>query len=131
GMFGAGGLDTDSLQHGRILIVQDVVAPIDLGAIVEATRPDVTLGAPCFVLPPRETWADAIVYQREVVSEALAKSRDLRPRFAVFSLAPIPLAIHLGFALSDRVDVAPHQFDRDRRSWVWDQEKTAAGISVS
>jgi hypothetical protein len=51
----------------------------------------------------------------------------------VFSLAPIPLAIHLGFALSDRVDASAYQFHRDRRSWAWDPGAAAAdgGIAVS
>ncbi len=49
----------------------------------------------------------------------------------MFSLAPIPLATHLGFALSDRVDAAPYQFHRDRRSWAWGQEEVGPSISVS
>jgi hypothetical protein len=107
------------------------MAPIDLGAIVEAIRPEVPLGPPVFVRPVLGDWAAAVEYQQHVVSETLAKSRDLRPRFAVFSLAPIPLAAHLGFALSDRVDVAPYQFHRDRKSWTWGAEEVGSRISVS
>ncbi len=49
-----------------------------------------------------EEWTAAAAQQRLVVQDALEKSRDLLPRFAVFSLAPIPLAAHLGFLFSDR-----------------------------
>jgi hypothetical protein len=107
-MGGTGGREARDLREGRILV--DVMSPIDLGAIVEAIRPEAPLWPPVFVRPAPGDWAAAVAYQREVVSEVLAKSRDLRPRFAVFSLAPIPLATHLGFALSDRVDAAPYQF---------------------
>ena len=130
-MGGAVGHDAGGLRDGRILIVQDIMGPIDLGAIVEAIRPEVPLGPPVFVRPVLGDWVAAVEYQQQVVSETLAKSRDLRPRFAVFSLAPIPLAAHLGFALSDRVDVAPYQFQRDRRSWTWGAEEVGSSISVS
>ncbi|HKW93418.1 MAG TPA: SAVED domain-containing protein [Methylomirabilota bacterium] len=130
-MGGVGGREAGDLREGRILIVQDIASPIDLGAIVEAIRPDVPLGPPVFVRPAPGDWTEAVAYQRQVVSEALARSRDLRPRFAVFSLAPIPLAVHLGFALSDRVDAAPYQFHRDRRSWTWGDERIEPSISVS
>ena len=34
-------------------------------------------------------------------------------------MAPIPLAVHLGFLLSDRVEVNYFQFDRDEKTWKW------------
>ena len=36
-------------------------------------------------------------------------------RVSVFSFAQIPLALHLGFVLSDRVEVDADQFDRERK----------------
>ena len=39
-------------------------------------------------------------------------------RFAVFSLSQIALCIHLGFVLSDRLEVMHFQFDRDRKTWM-------------
>lgn len=134
-MGGAGGGDVaTAFQSGRILLVQDVMSPIDLGDVVAAIRPDVPLGPPVFLRPAPGDWTAAVEYQRQGVAEAIAKSRDLRPRFSVFSLAPIPLAIHLGFALSDRVDAATYQFHRDRRCWIWDEREAAAAdlaIAVS
>src|SRR3989441_2509007 len=127
----SGGGASAAFRDGRILIVEDIMSPIDLGAVVAAIRPDVPLGPPIFLRPAPGDWPAAVEYQRQGVAEAVAKSRDLRPRFAVFSLAPIPLATHLGFALSDRVDAAPYQFHRDRRSWAWGQEEVGPSISVS
>lgn len=50
----------------------------------------------------------------------MAKSKDISlARFAVFSLAPIPLAVHLGFLLSDRIDLRCFHFNREHRSWQW------------
>jgi hypothetical protein len=66
-------------------------------------------------------WTAAAAFQKEVLEEALARSKDLLPRFAVFSLAPIPLAIHLGYVLSDRVEVRLFQYDRDRSTWRWQE----------
>jgi hypothetical protein len=134
-MVGNAGSDaTAAFRDGRVLIVQDVMGPIDLGAVVAAIRPDVPLGPPVFLRPAPGDWAAAVEYQRQSVAEAVAKSRGLRPRFAVFSLAPIPLAIYLGFALSDRVDATAYQFHRHRRSWGWDEQESATadlGIAVS
>jgi hypothetical protein len=69
------------------------------------------------------------VWQRQVVEGAIANAGHHLPRFAVFSLAPIPLAIQLGFLLSDRVEVRCFQFDRDRRSWTWRPAQVACARS--
>src|SRR5260370_28586389 len=72
-MGGTGGREARDLRDGRILVVQDVMSPIDLGAIVEAIRPEAPLGPPVFVRPAPGDWAAAAAYQPEVGSEALAK----------------------------------------------------------
>jgi len=72
--------------------------------------------------------------QKEIISSALSKARNLLPRFAVFSLAPVSLAAHLGFILTDRVEVRCYQYDRDRHSWAWDarwRNRADSNISVS
>jgi hypothetical protein len=69
-----------------------------------------------------------------MVREVMEKGRELVPRFSVFSLAPIPLAVHLGFLLSDRVEVNYFQFHRDERTWKWPTGEPAevdTGIIVS
>ncbi len=116
----------DRLRKGRYVIVQDVMSPINLQAVVDALQSEEAVGSPVLVrpIPEGEVWAVAAEYQKQIVSEAIERSRDLLPKFAVFSLAPIPLAVHLGFLLSDRVEVRLFQYDRDRMSWTW--EPTAA-----
>jgi SMODS-associated and fused to various effectors sensor domain len=85
-------------------------------------EPDLPFGAPIFLRPEvnGQSWEEASKYQHQIIMEAIAHSRDVgQPRFAVFSLAPIPLVIYLGFLLSDRVQVRCFQFDRDQASWSW------------
>jgi len=93
----------------------------NLAAVTEALAPDQPFGAPVYVRPVvgRPPWTEAARYQQSIVHEAVERSREIVPRFAVFSFAQIPLAIHLGFALSDRLQVRCLQHDRDRFSWTW------------
>lgn len=109
------------IRDGRFVVIQDILSPINIDDAVKALIPERPAGPPIFVHPPtpEESWEFAAQYQEEAVSSALNKSEHLLPRFAVFSLAPIPLAIHLGYLLSDRVEVRPFQFDRDRSTWSW------------
>jgi hypothetical protein len=110
----------EQLRRGHFVVIHDVLSPINVQAVVDALRPDVPLGPPILVRPAKQQdWGAAAAYQRMIVEDALIKSRDLLPRFAVFSLSPIPLAIHLGFLFSDRVEVRAFQFDRDQRVWSW------------
>lgn len=112
------------LDKAWFVIIQDTLSPISIRAVVQALEPDFPFGAPIFVRPEvdGQSWQEAAAYQRQIVMEALAHSRDVgQPRFAVFSLAPIPLVIYLGFLLSDRVQVRYFQFDREQASWNWPQ----------
>ena len=112
----------DSLEKGWFVLIQDVLSPINIRSVVDALEPNVPFGAPLFVRPPvtELPWLGAELYQRQTVEEVLKKSRDLLlPRFAVFSLAPIPLAVHLGFLLSDRVQVRCYQYQRALGTWKW------------
>ncbi len=116
----------DRLRTGKFVIVQDTLSPINIQDALAAIAPAQALGPPLYL--PRWTmetaWELAADHQHGLVEAAMERSRELLPRFAVFSLAPIPLAIHLGFLFSDRVEVEPFQFDRDRRTWVWDNNVT-------
>lgn len=119
---------SDFLDKAWFVLVQDTLSPISLRAVVDALQPDLPFGAPIFIRPvvAELPWSEAAKYQQQVVSEAIEKSRDVSlPRFAVFSLAQIPLAVHLGFLLSDRVEVRYFQFERDRRSWRWSEIEVA------
>jgi hypothetical protein len=112
----------DSLKKGWFVIIQDILSPINIHSVVEALKPDLPFGAPFFIRPTitELPWQKAVIYQSQLVEDIIAKSRDLLPpRFAVFSLAPIPLTIHLGFLLSDRVQVRCYQYHRDQCTWQW------------
>ncbi len=108
------------LQNGRFVIVQDILSPINVADAVQALEPNPPFAPPLFVRPPSvPDWELAAEYQKAVVEDAVQRSREQLPRFAVFSLSPVPLAVHLGFLLSDRIEVEPFQFDRDRKTWCW------------
>lgn len=112
------------LQKGRFVVIHDVMSPINVRDAINALKPDKPFGPPFHVRLKSElqAWELATEYQTAIVSDALERARDLLPRFAVFSLAPIPLAIQLGHLFSDRVEVRPFQYDRDRKTWSWDKE---------
>lgn len=111
----------DRLEHGRFVVVHDVMSPVNIRDAIRAILPAKPFGPPLFVRPSvsDESWTGAASLQKAIVDEALTRSRAKLPRFAVFSLSPIPLAIHLGFLLSDRVEVEPFQYDRDQKTWKW------------
>jgi hypothetical protein len=112
----------DLLEKAWFVLVQDTLSPISISAVVDALQPDSPFGVPIIVRPivAKLPWSEAAEYQKQLISEAIARSGDLSlARFAVFSMAQIPLVIHLGFLLSDRVEVHYFQHDRDRRSWRW------------
>lgn len=111
----------ERLKTDSFVLVQDLMSPISLQAVSEALNPAQPFGAPFYIRPTYNElpWTEAARQQQSMVHDIIAKSRDIVPRFSVFSLAPIPLAIHLGFLLSDRVEVQYFQFDRDNRSWNW------------
>jgi hypothetical protein len=112
----------ERLKRGRFVILHDALSPIDLHAAAEALEPEMAMGPPVSVRPKYGPglWGAAAELQEHLVAEAIERSAGLRPRFAVFSLSPVPLVVHLGFLLSDRVEVQPFQFDRERKSWRWE-----------
>ena len=110
-----------AVENGRFVLMHDTMSPISLKAVADALAPAYSFGVPLSVRPTVGDlpWAAAASEQRAMVEEAIRRGRDLIPRFAVFSLAQIPLAVHLGFALSDRVHVECYQFDRVAKTWNW------------
>jgi hypothetical protein len=111
------------VNKGTIVVIHDVLSPVNVRNVLEAIGPEQPFGPPLYIHPPWQqgSWDAAAKHQQEAILSILKKSRDLLPKFALFSLAPIPLAIHLGYLFSDRVEVSPFQYDRERKSWVWDQ----------
>lgn len=109
------------LREGHFVVIQDTLAPVNIQDALRAIEPAKPLGPPLFLRgdPQQDAWTALAEQQRALVNEAIERSREKLPRFAVFSITPVPLAIHLGYVLSDRVEVVPFQYDRDRRTWCW------------
>lgn len=130
----------EQLSNSFLVLVQDLLSPMNLQSVVEALSPAKPFGAPFFIRPVYGDlpWEEAAREQRLMVLEAVSRGRDVLPRFAVFALAPIPLLIHLGFVLSDRVEVQCFQYDRDTATWKWpaeaieesDGQLTVSGLPV-
>jgi hypothetical protein len=116
----------EALEKGWFAIIHDIMTPINLQSVVEAIAPDAPFGSPIWIRPAiilEETpWNEAALFQQQAVRDAIAKSRDVLPRFAIFSLSPIPLCIHLGYVLSDRVETIYFQFNRDQKNWLWSED---------
>lgn len=121
-----------ALANGRFVLFQDLMSPINLRNALEAMAPGRPFGAPLWIRPEVANlpWTGAAAEQTDILDEAIQRSRDLLPRFAVFSLAQIPLAIHLGFVLSDRVEVDCYQFDRERKTWQWPDDANGADLDI-
>lgn len=103
-----------------IVLIQDVLVPIDVRAVIQALKPASPFGAPVFIRPDTTSWEEAAQYQHHLVNDMLSKSRhSFPPRFAVFSIAPIPLIVHLGFLLSDSVLIRYFKYHVDVQSWQW------------
>lgn len=128
---------SEVMKKSWFILIQDKLMTIDLSSVEEALNPDISFGYPTIIRPELKQlpWTDAAEYQKQIINEVIAKSKDISlARFAVFSLTPIPLAIHLGFVLTDGVKVRYFQYDRDRSSWQWPKvqsEEIDCNIQVS
>jgi hypothetical protein len=122
-----------ALENGYFVIVHDTMTPINYKDAIEAMRPMVPFGAPFYIRPSvgQPPWDEVAEFQKLTLREVIEKSRGLIPRFAVFSLSQIALCIHLGFVLSDRLEVRYFQFDRDRKTWRWPEDASDADRNIS
>ncbi len=104
-----------------LVLLQEDQPQIDESLAVEALRPDVANGeAHRLVATPAEGgWEAAARRQEEFVEALLGSVKPEERRLAVFSLTRIPLAVHLGYALSDRCRIAVYQYHRDEPQWAW------------
>ncbi len=121
-----------ALTNGRFALVQDIMSPVNLSDVATAMHPCSPFGAPLWVRPTVGDlpWASAAAEQADIVNDAIQRSRELLPRFSIFSFAQIPLALHLGFVLSDRVQVECYQFDRERKTWRWPEDPAGADLDI-
>lgn len=109
-----------------LVIKQEQESPISSlneKELVNTLHPDTLCDQPIKItLPPGQTppWTNLAEIQKHQIHQAIEKKRHTSASgFAVFSMAQIPLAIHLGFLLSDRLPVRYFQYYRDQDSWDW------------
>jgi hypothetical protein len=121
-----------ALDKGCFVIIHDTMTPINPMSVTAALLPYKPFGGMLYVnpIPGEPPWNEAAAYQREVILGAIERSRGVLPRFAVFSLSQIALCIHLGFILSDRLEVMCFQFDRDRKVWGWPENQSDIDTSI-
>lgn len=119
------------LDGSFITLIHDLMSPINIVSTNKALGAKGTFGFPYHIKPQQADWPIMADMQKQIVEDLLEKVWNLSPCFAVFSLSPIPLAVHLGFILSNRVEVECFQFDRDSRSWNWpDTTIEAADLQI-
>ena len=115
-----------------IVLIQDVLNPIDIHAVTEALYPSSIFSAPIYLRPDMNSWDDAALYQKNLILDLLDKCRSsFPPRFAVFSIAPIPLITQLGFLLTNSVATKYFKLHIQSRLWSWPQENLDTKFQVS
>jgi hypothetical protein len=115
-----------------IVLIQDIISPIDIHAVVESLKPSSIFGAPIYLRPSMDSWNDAAIYQRAIILDLFEKCRNSNPaRFAVFSIAPIPLIAQLGFLLTYSVPTRYFKLHIDSQSWSWPNESIESRFIVT
>jgi len=64
-------------------------------------------------------WAALQEVQEQLFAEKLRPHLEGRQQMAYFGLAPIPLAIHLGYRVQSTVKIDVYQRHHDRQDWSW------------
>lgn len=125
-------IQAEDTSRSNIVVLQDILSPITFTSIESTLSPNTVFGRPISLRPrPDLSWSEIGEFQKELVTELIKNTQELSLDYAVFSLAPIPLIIQLGFLLSDRVEVNQFQFDRINQSWKWPAKTTQNGIVKS
>lgn len=123
---------TEENNDSWIVIIQDIINPIDIPAVIDALKPSTIFGAPIYLRPNMDSWNDAAIYQRTSILDLFEKCRNSFPaRFAVFSIAPIPLITQLGFLLTYSVPTRYFKLHIDSQSWSWPNESVDSRFIVT
>lgn len=64
-------------------------------------------------------WAALQEVQEQLFAEKLRPHLEGRQQMAYFGLAPIPLAVHLGYRVQSTVKIDAYQRHHDRQDWSW------------
>lgn len=112
------------LSATRIVIIHDTIRPIDESAVYQALDPIRPFGRTIRLRPSVAElgWEGAAREQTHVIRQLLENAGESLARFAIFAISEIPLLIHLGYTLTDIVDLELFQYHRDDRTWEWRQE---------
>jgi hypothetical protein len=115
-----------------IVLIQDSLIPVDTDEVLSALKPNVPFGAPYFLRPESASWEESTKYQRHLITTLLEKCRQsVPPRFAIFSVTPIPYAVHLGFLLTESVQTKYFKLHKDTQLWHWLKEALpATGLEI-
>lgn len=115
------GGDNGGDNQGRVVILHETQRPVDLNAATEALKPERPYGPPLRIQYSLDemSWEEAATKQEKEIRQLMENVSDELARFAIFGLSHIPLLVHLGFVLTDRVDVRLFQYHRDEKSWAW------------
>jgi hypothetical protein len=108
------------------ILVHGLLTPIDIQKAKEALTSH-TPDANILRIEWRtgdDKWTATAREQERIVAALTQGIGESPPRLAVFSLAPIPLTIHLGYCLSPRIEVKTFQYHNhnDRDSWCWPED---------
>lgn len=107
---------------GWKVLTQESDLAIDTTEIVTALHPDYPEGniVKLRCKTQKNSWDEARAKLHSEVENLLCEPKNCR--FAIFSLARISSAIHLGYLLTSRAKVRYAQFNRDTQSWTWSKE---------
>ncbi len=125
--------DTRNITQWKVIIQEDDV-PIQESSVINSLIPDKSCGVPlrlnCSLA--HSDWQGIKNYLKEQVETMFAQGEIYQ--FAVFSLARITFAMHLGFLLTNKVKVRYSQYQRDLQTWSWledNKEEKSANLCIS
>lgn len=123
---------TEANADSWLVLIQDIINPIDIRAVVDVLKPSSIFGAPIYLRPNTDSWEDAASYQNRMIADLFEKCRSsFPPRFAVFSIAPIPLIVQLGFLLTYSVPTRYFKLHLDSQSWIWPGENIEPTFDIT
>lgn len=111
-----------SLVHGRLVDISDEEMQSAVAPNYLKHRQKVEIDLTSVPDAPNEAYwrtASATIDRKIEQLYALEPRQDRTLRVSVFALAPIPLLVHLGSRLTDKMDVDLYQRHRDPETWAW------------
>lgn len=103
-----------------VMVIQESLYPLEVSEMYKALgdKPKKVFRISSFM--ENQDWEYAKNLQVEKWEELRQYLQEDPSKVAVFSLAHIPLGIHLGFLFTNRFPVDLYQYDRDKEIWLQD-----------